>query len=208
MMMHTGCVLQTSVVNKVLLECMIAGGLEMLQQMWKKQLPNYYIVVIKEYIFSSWSATTIGRFKLRGICIGICSYISFEFPDEAGLWGHLFQCIMSKQMGHDRLRTHQVKQWSPILRYIAHTVYQIQGMKWCNVVTVRNSTTLRVLVYLLGLSWSLHTTIVLIVTNTICRWSVITLHLFMDWLYYMCVCVWIDYITCMFVYDVAYIGLW
>ena len=68
-------------------------------------------------------------------------------------------------------------------------------MKWCSVVIVRNGTTLHVSVYLQGLSLSLHTTVVLIVTNNIS----------MERLHY--ICVWIDYITCMFVYDVAYIGL-
>ena len=44
------------------------------------------------------------------------------------------------------------KAMKSIFRYIAHIIYQIQGMKWSNVVIVRNGTVLRVLVYLLELS--------------------------------------------------------
>ena len=43
MMMHTGCVPQPSVVNKILLKYMIAGRLVMLRWMQKKQLLIYYI---------------------------------------------------------------------------------------------------------------------------------------------------------------------
>ena len=62
----------------------------------------------------------------------------FDFPDEAVLRGHLFQCIMSEQMSPFYTGQAKYTPGKAMKSIFVHVVYQIQGMKWSDVVIVRN----------------------------------------------------------------------